>query len=203
MATVDGGEGRAFWLTRLNASDGAAIDSALEGMASLHANTLFIRVYGDGLTLHRSARVPRPDLVEPGFDPLALAVVEGHRRGIEVHAWMNICNTWSGGLGTPASPTHLVRLHPEWAVVDVIGKSDIEFVGVPDTLIFFCPRWEGFRDYSLQVAAEIAGRYAADGIHLDYLRFPGRRSALLGFLFPGQGAPACPDAAGGLAECRG
>jgi len=138
-------------------------------MAAVHANTLFIQVYGDGLALHRSALVPRPDLVEPGFDPLALAVVEGHRRGIEVHAWMNVCNTWSGGLGTPASPTHLVRLHPEW---------------------------EGFRDYSLQVAAKIAGRYAVDGIHLDYLQFPGRRSALLGFLFPGQGAPACPDAAG-------
>ena len=166
-------EGRAFWLTRWQARDAAMISSAVDGMADLRANTLFCQVFGDGMALYRSTRAPRSPLVAPGFDALATAIAEGRRRGIEVHAYINVCNVWSGGLGEPSDPTHIVRAHPEWAVVDSGGGSDIDLVGTPDTLIFFCPEWQGFRQYVAGIAAEIAASYDVAGIHLDYLRFPG------------------------------
>ncbi|MBI4582685.1 MAG: family 10 glycosylhydrolase [Planctomycetes bacterium] len=166
-------EGRAFWLTRWNATDQGKIVECLAGMQALKANTLFCQVLGDGMALYRSALAPRSPLVAPGFDALAVAIAEGRRRGIEVHAYINICNVWSGGLGQPADPSHLIRAHPEWAVVDVAGRSDLEFVGVPATLIFFCPEWRGFRAHVVEIASEIAQLYEVGGIHLDYLRFPG------------------------------
>jgi uncharacterized lipoprotein YddW (UPF0748 family) len=170
---AEAAEGRAFWLTRWNARSRAAIVSCLEGMAAINANVLFCQVYGDAMALHRSSFVPRSPLVSGDFDALAVAIEEGRRRGIEVHAWINVLNVYSGGLAPPASPAHIVNAHPEWAVVDADGRSDLASLGTAGTLIFFCPEWEGFHAYSTDVAAEIAAGYDADGIHLDYLRFPG------------------------------
>ncbi|MBI4607336.1 MAG: family 10 glycosylhydrolase [Planctomycetes bacterium] len=165
-------EGRAFWLTRWNARSRDEIVRTLDGMVALRANILFCQVYGDAMALYRSRLAPRSHLVEEPFDALAAAVDEGHRHGIKVHAWMNTCNVYSGGLGTPPDPTHVVRAHPEWAVVASDGRSDLDFLGDPDALIFFCPEWDGFRDYCGAVASEIASSYAVDGIHLDYTRVP-------------------------------
>jgi uncharacterized lipoprotein YddW (UPF0748 family) len=166
-------EGRAFWLTRWNARDQNSIASTIQGMQLLKANTLFIQVFGDGMALYDSDRAPRSPLVAGNFDALQAAITEGGRRNIEVHAYINVCNVYSGGLAAPSSASHLVRAHPEWAVVDAAGKSDIDLMGKPDTLIFFCPEWKGFRDYVVGIASEIATKYDVDGIHLDYLRFPG------------------------------
>jgi uncharacterized lipoprotein YddW (UPF0748 family) len=165
-------EGRAFWLTRWNARDAGSISSCLDGMASLGANTIFCQVYGDSMALYDSDLAPRSHLVAPGFDALATAVSEGRSRGIEVYAYMNVCNVWSGGLGVPADAGNIVRAHPEWAVVDSGGKSDIDYLETPDAFVFFCPEWQGFRDHCVSIALEIATRYDVDGIHLDYLRFP-------------------------------
>jgi hypothetical protein len=141
-------------------------------METLRANTLLVQVYGDGMALYRSSLAPRSPLVSGDFDALEAAVEEGHRRGIEVHAYMNVCNVWSGGLGLPSSPAHLLRAHPEWAVVDSEGRSDLEFAQSPGSFVFFCPEWQGFRDHCVGIALELATGYDIDGLHLDYLRFP-------------------------------
>jgi glycosyl hydrolase family 10/dockerin type I repeat protein len=141
-------------------------------MAAVHANILICQVFGDAMALYPSAVAPRSHLVAGGFDALGTAVREGHRRGIEVHAYMNVLNVWSSGLGTP-DPSHIVRAHPEWAVVDSQGTSDLAYMSVPDSIMFFCPEWDGMREFVVDVAKEIVTRYEVDGLHLDYLRFPG------------------------------
>ncbi len=166
-------EARAFWLTRWNARDEASIASCLDGLRALKANALFIQVYGDSMALYLSSVAPRSPLVSGSFDALATAVKEGRRRGIQVHAYMNVCNVYSGGLGAPSDPAHIVRAHPEWSVVDSSGSADVSLVGTPDTMIFFCPEQDGFRRHCVRVAEEIVSRYEVDGLHLDYLRFPG------------------------------
>lgn len=166
-------EGRAFWLTRWNARDQSSVASTIQGMQLLRANTLFIQVFGDGMALYPSTRAPRSPLVAGNFDALQAAIEEGRRRNVEVHAYINVCNVYSGGLGQPSGTTHIVKAHPEWAVVAANGASDIDLIGKPDTLVFFCPEWKGFRDFVVGIASEIASSYEVDGIHLDYLRFPG------------------------------
>ncbi|MGQ9590524.1 MAG: golvesin C-terminal-like domain-containing protein [Planctomycetota bacterium] len=168
-----GEEARTFWLTRWNARDEASIVACLDGLRALRANALFVQVYGDGMALYRSSVAPRSPLVSGSFDALATAVREGRRRGIQVHAYMNVCNVYSGGLGAPADPRHIVRAHPEWSVVDSSGAADVALVGTPDTMVFFCPEHDGFREHCVAVAREIVSGYDVDGLHLDYLRFPG------------------------------
>jgi uncharacterized lipoprotein YddW (UPF0748 family) len=166
-------EGRAFWLPRWNARDQNSVASTIQGMQLLKANTLFVQVFGDSMALYRSTKAPRSPLVAGNFDTLQAAIDEGRRRNVEVHAYINVCNVYSGGLGQPTAATHVVKTHPEWAVVAANGASDIDLIGKPDTLIFFCPEWKGFRDHIVGIASEIATSYEVDGIHLDYLRFPG------------------------------
>ena len=44
----------------------------------------------------------------PGYDALAYAIEEAHRRDMEFHAWFNVFHTSSTSPGTPAGD------HPEW-----------------------------------------------------------------------------------------
>ena len=45
---------------------------------------------------------------DPGWDPLAFAIEEGHKRGIEIHAWMN---PYRGFVSTQieVAPTHVTK----------------------------------------------------------------------------------------------
>ena len=73
-----------------------------QSMRALGANTVFVQVYGDSMALFDSSIAPASPLLTGGGDPLAAAVDEGRRRGVEVHAWMNVLNVYSGGLGAPS-----------------------------------------------------------------------------------------------------
>ena len=44
---------------------------------------------------------------DPGYDPLAYAIEEAHKRGLELHAWFNVFQVSSTAPGTP------VAEHPE------------------------------------------------------------------------------------------
>ena len=58
-----------------------------------------------------TGRMGRPP--EPAWDPLAFAVAEAHRRGLELHAWVNPYRArYARPLGETAN-THISRTHPE------------------------------------------------------------------------------------------
>jgi uncharacterized lipoprotein YddW (UPF0748 family) len=142
-------------------------------MVAHNFNTLVIQVYGDSYALYNSSFVPHSYLVAPDFDTLAEAVTRGHAAGLEVHAWMNVMNAYSGGLGWPSDPNHIINTHPEWAMVDDTGWSMINNVGESGTVIYYCPEIDGYEQYVHDVAVEIATNYDVDGVHMDYIRYPG------------------------------
>lgn len=95
----------------------------------------------------------------PSYDPLAFAIRECHRRGMEFHAWVvafPICNVaLARRLGAEALP----RKHPELCH----RQGDAWFMdpGVPATA-----------GYLAGICREIVEHYDVDGIHLDYIRYP-------------------------------
>ena len=95
---------------------------------------------------------------DPGYDPLAYAIEEAHKRGMELHAWFNCFATSSTVSGAP------VQLHPEWVCRDqsgIVMQSDIAI----------SPGMKAVRDYTVNVAMEIVNNYDIDGLHLDYVRW--------------------------------
>ena len=102
-------ETRAMWLTRWDCTNDAQIQACVDYMVAHDMNVLLVEVYGDGYALYDSSFVPHSYLVAPDFDTLASAVQKGHAAGIEVHAYINMINIYSGGLGAPSNPNHLIN----------------------------------------------------------------------------------------------
>src|SRR5579863_1730584 len=50
---------------------------------------------------------------EPLYDPLAFAVAEAHRRGLELHAWFNPFRAGHPSTKLPFAPNHISQTHPE------------------------------------------------------------------------------------------
>ncbi len=94
----------------------------------------------------------------PGYDPLAYAIEEAHKRGMELHAWFNVFQVSSTAPGAPAV------LHPEWICRDRDGNP-------MTSNICFSPGLEAVRSYTIAVAMEIVRKYDIDGLHLDYVRW--------------------------------
>ncbi|MCK4894538.1 MAG: family 10 glycosylhydrolase, partial [Calditrichia bacterium] len=95
---------------------------------------------------------------DPGYDPLAYAIEEAHKRGIEVHAWFNAFHASSTHAGAPAAE------HPDWVCRDQSGIPMNESRALS-------PGMTAVREYTLDVAMEIVNNYDIDGIHLDYIRW--------------------------------
>jgi len=171
-----GGEIRAMWVVRDAMTSPQRIKNAVALAKKYRFNTLFVQVRGRGDAFYNSQYEPRSEELAGtprDFDPLAVAVEEGHKAGLEVHAWMNTFLVWHKKR-RPYSPLHVANQHPEWLVQDKQGKinwtekDDIEGA-------FLDPAYPGARLHVKQVFLDVALRYPVDGIHFDYVRFPCER----------------------------
>jgi uncharacterized lipoprotein YddW (UPF0748 family) len=94
----------------------------------------------------------------PGYDPLAYAVEEAHKRGLELHAWFNVFHVASNQPGTIAYE------HPEWINTNEDGEYMTSYKSAS-------PGLAAVREYTINVAMEIVRNYDIDGLHLDYVRW--------------------------------
>lgn len=94
----------------------------------------------------------------PNWDPLQFMINECHRRGMEMHAWINPYRV-KQNLSHKLAPWHIYHKHPE------------RFVKYGNKL-FFNPALSVNRDYINAVIADIVKRYDVDGIHLDDYFYP-------------------------------
>lgn len=104
-----------------------------------------------------------------GFDPLAFWIAEAHKRGIELHAWINPYRITREG-SSKAKPTinsltlnHPARKNPEW----VIRYSD-------DNNLYFDPGLPQVRKLIRDSVLEVVEKYDIDGIHFDDYFYPGK-----------------------------
>jgi uncharacterized lipoprotein YddW (UPF0748 family) len=96
---------------------------------------------------------------QPFYDPLAFAVAEAHKRGLELHAWFNPYRARVLGTGAPASANHISKTHPQ--LVRTYGKY-----------LWLDPGEKQVQDYSLSVIMDVVKRYDVDGIHFDDYFYP-------------------------------
>jgi uncharacterized lipoprotein YddW (UPF0748 family) len=96
------------------------------------------------------------------FDPLAFFIQEAHKRGLELHAWINPYRiTASSSNNTKLAPTNPAVLHPDW------------IVKYSDSKLYFNPGIPQVRQLIIDGVAEIVRNYNVDGIHLDDYFYPG------------------------------
>ena len=95
---------------------------------------------------------------DPFWDPLQFMVEECHRRGMELHAWINPYRAKTKGT------KNLGVKHPY--------KSDPERFVHYDGMLIFNPALQLNRDYICTVVSDIVKRYDIDGLHIDDYFYP-------------------------------
>jgi len=176
VAATEGGEVRAMWVVRDSMVSRAKIRNAVALAKKYHFNTLFVQVRGRGDAFYDSTFEPRSEELAdaPGdFDPLAVAIEEGHKAGLEVHAWMNTFLVWHKKR-LPYSSRHVLRQHPEWIVRDKQGRMVLTEQNDCEGA-FLNPALPEAREHVKRVFLDVVTRYDVDGVHFDYVRFPSER----------------------------
>lgn len=142
----------------------------LDSLVSANMNALAFQVRSRSDAMYKSSYEPwSSDLVatrgmEPGYDPLAFAVEEAHKRGLEVHAWINPYRYESSIYQWDGLPGAYRNTHPEW-LIDVMyadGKSASRLnPGIPEV-----------RERITDIIKEIVSNYDIDGVMFDDYFYP-------------------------------
>jgi uncharacterized lipoprotein YddW (UPF0748 family) len=186
---------RALWVLRGSLTTPDQISTLVRAARDHGFNTLFVQVRGRGDAFFLGGTEPRPPelLRQPeGFDPLAAVLRAAHASGLRVHAWVNV-NLVSSAVYLPSAREHVIYRHPAWLMIPREIAQDLAKVE-PENPAYVgkLARWtradptevEGLyvspihpeaAAYTEAIVRDIARRYAIDGIHLDYARYPSDR----------------------------
>lgn len=180
---------RGLWVQRQSLTTPARIDQLVRQAADAGFNTLFLQVRARGDALFAGSSEPHAD-VAAGFDPLAHAIEASRRAGLRVHVWLN-ANLVSSAVTIPVDRTHVVHAHPEWLMLprDLSASAGALSPRQPAYLsklaawtrqrsdrvegLYVSPIHAGAAHYLESIVTDLATRYAIDGLHLDYIRYPG------------------------------
>lgn len=125
-------------------------------------NTVFLQTRVRATTIYPSKYEPWDGCMSgipgksPGYDPLAFAIEECHKRGMQLHAWVV---TIPVGKWNKLGCTSLRKKYPK--LIRKIGEDGYMNPEMPQT-----------GDIIADICDEIVENYDVDGIHLDYIRYP-------------------------------
>jgi uncharacterized lipoprotein YddW (UPF0748 family) len=135
-------------------------------------NTIYFQVRFNGTVLYKSDIEPMSYYItgttgdETAYDPLDFAIKEARLRGFEIHAWVNMLNTFNSSEDKVlTNPKHLYNTNPNWLLTWVEDNKKSYWLnpGIPEA-----------RKYLVDIVTEIASKYDVDGIQYDFLRYPGK-----------------------------
>jgi uncharacterized lipoprotein YddW (UPF0748 family) len=149
-----------------------SLEEIFDTIKSKNLNTVFFQIRSNGTVLFKSSLDPFSSYItgevggDPSYDPLEYAVELAHERGLEIHAWINCLNAFtSNGNGIPNNKDHICQRKPEWIIEDIRDGVKTYWLdpGLPEV-----------REYISDMISEMVENYDVDGVHLDYIRYPGK-----------------------------
>lgn len=151
-------EGRALWNhSGLGAYPGDWERSAKE-LASAGVNIILPNMAWAGVAHYSSKILPQSKTYTQYGDQIAQCVAAARKHGLEVHVWKI---TWNLE-GAPKEFVEKIRAE---------GRTQVSATG--QALNWLCPSHPKNVLLELESSLEIVVNYDVDGIHLDYIRYPG------------------------------
>jgi uncharacterized lipoprotein YddW (UPF0748 family) len=194
-AVADSNEIRALWVLRSSLTSPERIATLVRSAKEHGFNTLFVQVRGRGDAYYSGGIEPRGSELlrqSDSFDPLATALDAGHAAGLRVHAWVNV-NLIASAVDLPVAREHIIYRHPSWLMVPREIAQDLaamepESPGYVGKLarwtraqsadvegLYASPILPDAAGYIAALTGDLVKRYAIDGVHLDYARYPNDR----------------------------
>jgi uncharacterized lipoprotein YddW (UPF0748 family) len=145
----------------------AELVALLDRATELKLNTVFLQVRPSCDALYSSRIEPWSEYLTgtmgkaplPFYDPLAFAVQEAHKRGLELHAWFNPYRARNSPVPWPVAANHVIKAHPSWVLR--YGSQ-----------LWLDPSEKDVQDYVLKVISDVVRRYDIDGIQFDDYFYP-------------------------------
>ncbi len=172
---------RAIWALPWGLETPARIDSFLSAAAAARVTDVLVEVRYRADALYQTNRVPdnypNPEprshiLKDASFDPLAYTLAQGHKRDLRVHAWFVTFNAAPQNT-LLLKANYIYQHHPGWftrAQKSPDPKDAAQFG------YFLDPGLPEVQDYLLNVLGDLLSGYPElDGLHLDYVRYPGSK----------------------------
>ncbi len=141
----------------------ASFIKLIESIREININTIFFQVRTECDAFYESDYEPWSRYLTgiqgkyPGYDPLEFAIEECHKRGMEIHAWLNPyrVNVSNYDGGNYYADNSVYRKHPDWILTYANGKKILN-PGLPEV-----------QNYIKKIAGDILNKYDIDGIHFD------------------------------------
>ncbi len=144
----------------------------LDSLKAIGINAVLFQVRPESDALYNSSYDPwsywltgeQGRAPDPFYDPLSFLIREAHKRGMELHAWLNPYRVERRKGMYELSGSNIARREPDWI---------LEFESAPDEYYTMLdPGLPEVRDYVTNAVVDIARRYDVDGIHLDDYFYP-------------------------------
>lgn len=138
----------------------------LDGFEAANMNAVCLQVRDMSDAFYKSSYEPWSSYItgtrgqDPGWDPLAFAVEECHKRGLECHAWVNPYR-FSNNSGT------------DWNTPQDQALKNSGLLMQVGNYVVFNPALDGSRQRVVDVCREMIENYDIDGIIFDDYFYPG------------------------------
>lgn len=175
-------EFRAVWLTTIKGLDWPKEEMrgdytmqkrdlcrVLDSLQAIHVNTILLQTRVRGDVIYPSSIEPFAPVftglhgMAPDYDPLAFAIEECHKRGMQLHAWL---------VTIPLGEVTYVKEHGRQSLPVKNPRQCTRFKGA----WYMEPSHPATAEYLSSLVEEIVTRYDIDGIHFDYIRYPENNS---------------------------
>jgi uncharacterized lipoprotein YddW (UPF0748 family) len=149
-----------------------ALVKIFDNIKAKNLNTVYFQVRSNGTVMFRSSFEALSPYITgklggtAAYDPLKFAIEEAHKHGLEIHAWVNTVRCFTGNeVNILNDPNHIAQRKPEWVIEDFRDRIRSYWLdpGLPEV-----------REYISDLIEEMVENYDVDGVHLDFIRYPGK-----------------------------
>ncbi len=154
----------------------AELIALLDRAAELNLNAIILQVRPACDAFYKSDLEPWSEYLtgtmgkapQPFYDPLAFAISEAHKRGLELHAWFNPYRAMHKSHEGSSAANHISRRRPD--LVRRFGQYLWLDPGEPEV-----------QEHSLRVVMDVVKRYDIDAVHFDDYFYPDPAEASMPF----------------------
>ncbi|MBN1505499.1 MAG: family 10 glycosylhydrolase [Sedimentisphaerales bacterium] len=157
--TPSTGEHRAFWCHSAFGVDGMDWDQAIKCLADNGFTAVLPNMLWGGVAFYRSDVLPVSDTVKERGDQIERCLAACKKYGVQCHIWKVNYN-----MGWATDKAFVAQRRAE-------GRTQVNYDGSSNDR-WLCPSHPENQGLEIESMLEIARKYAVDGLHFDYIRYP-------------------------------
>ena len=154
------GEHRAFWCHSALGVAGMTWDQAVEVLADNGFTAILPNMLWGGAAFYDSDVLPRSKTVAEKGDQIELCLAACKKYGVECHVWKVNYN-----MGWATDEKFLADMKAQ-------GRTQVSYDGSANDR-WLCPSHPANQTLEIESMLEVARKYDVDGLHFDYIRYPG------------------------------